>query len=103
MTLEAIALSIPTAVAAGLIGSFAVMRRMSLAADALSHVALPGIGIALALRADPIFGAVAALLIGAILVWGLQARAHAATESMIAVVFSAALAIGSGRRLKLVP
>jgi ABC-type Mn2+/Zn2+ transport system permease subunit len=83
------------AVAAGLVGSFAVMRRMSLAADPLSHVALPGIGLALALHREPIFGAVAALLVGAVLVWLLEERARAATEAMIGVVFSAALAVGS--------
>jgi ABC-type Mn2+/Zn2+ transport system permease subunit len=75
-------------------GSFAVMRRMSLAADPLSHVALPGIGVALALHHDPIFGAVAALLVGAYLVWVLEEKAQAATESIIGVIFSAALAIG---------
>jgi ABC-type Mn2+/Zn2+ transport system permease subunit len=95
MTAEAALLAVATAVAAGLMGSFAVMRRMSLAADPLSHVALPGIGVALALHREPIFGAVAALLIGAFLVWVLEDKAQAATESIIGVVFSAALAIGS--------
>src|SRR5215471_9815538 len=92
---ETALLAIATSVAAGLIGSFAVMRRMSLAADPLSHVALPGIGVALALHREPIFGAVAALLIGAFLVWVLEDKARAATESIIGVVFAAALAIGS--------
>jgi ABC-type Mn2+/Zn2+ transport system permease subunit len=95
MNPEGFVLSMTMAVAAGLIGSFAVMRRMSLAADPLSHVALPGIGLALALHGDPIFGAVAALMIGAVLVWLLEERAQAATESVIGVVFSAALALGS--------
>jgi len=49
MSGEALILSLAMAVAAGLVGCFAVMRRMALAADALSHVALPGIGVALAL------------------------------------------------------
>jgi ABC-type Mn2+/Zn2+ transport system permease subunit len=92
---ETALLAIATSVAAGLIGSFAVMRRMSLAADPLSHVALPGIGVALALHHEPIFGAVAALLVGAFLVWVLEDKARAATESIIGVVFAAALAIGS--------
>ncbi len=83
------------AVASGLIGCFAVMRRMSLAADPLSHVALPGIGIALALRIHPIFGAAALLFFGALLVWALEQRTRAATETMIGIVFSAALAVGS--------
>jgi ABC-type Mn2+/Zn2+ transport system permease subunit len=95
MTAEAALLAIATSVAAGLMGSFAVMRRLSLAADPLSHVALPGIGVALALHREPIFGAVAALLIGAFLVWVLEDKVQAATESIIGVVFSAALAIGS--------
>jgi ABC-type Mn2+/Zn2+ transport system permease subunit len=95
MTIDALLLAIAMAVAAGLIGSFAVMRRMSLAADPLSHVALPGIGIALALHIHPVFGAVVMLAFGALLVWALEDRARATTESAIGVLFSAALAIGS--------
>lgn len=95
MTAETLLLSIAMAVAAGLVGSFAVMRRMALAADPLSHVALPGIGIALALRIHPLFGAVAALFFGALMVWAVEGRARAATETVIGVVFSAALAVGT--------
>jgi ABC-type Mn2+/Zn2+ transport system permease subunit len=95
MSVESALLVIAISVASGLIGSFAVMRRMSLAADPLSHVALPGIGVALALHREPIFGAVAALLVGAFLVWVLEDKAKAATEAVIGVVFAAALAIGS--------
>jgi zinc transport system permease protein len=95
MSAEFLLLSVAMAVAAGLVGSFAVMRRISLAADPLSHVALPGIGIALALHIHPIFGAVAMLVFGALLVWAVEERGGATTESVIGVVFSAALAIGS--------
>src|SRR5438552_6294905 len=95
MTTEVVLLSVAAAIAAGLIGSFAVMRGMSLAADPLSHVALPGIGVALALHREPLFGAVAALLLGAFLVWVLQGRARARTEAIVGVVFSAALGWGS--------
>jgi ABC-type Mn2+/Zn2+ transport system permease subunit len=95
MTSEALLLSAAMAVAAGLVGCFAVMRRMALAADALSHVALPGIGVALALQIHPIVGAVAMLFFGALLVWALEERTRAATETVIGVVFSAALALGS--------
>lgn len=95
MTAESILLSVAVAVAAGLIGCFAIMRKMALAGDALSHVALPGIGVAIALHIHPIFGAVAMLFFGALIVWALEDRARAATETLIGVVFSAALAIGS--------
>jgi ABC-type Mn2+/Zn2+ transport system permease subunit len=95
MTIDALALSVAMAVTAGLIGCFAVMRRMALAADALSHVSLPGIGVALALQIHPLFGAAAMLFFGVLLVWALEGRARASTEAIIGVVFSAALAAGS--------
>ena len=92
---SAIVLSASMAVAAGLLGCFALMRRMTLAADALSHVALPGIGLALLLGLHPVTGALVALCLGAILIWALERRTHLATETIIGVVFSSALAIGA--------
>lgn len=92
---SAIALSTAMAVAAGLVGAFALMRRMTLAADALSHVALPGIGVALLLRVHPLAGAIGALAAGAVLVWLLEGRTRLTTETLIGVVFSAALALGA--------
>src|SRR5579863_3571255 len=83
------------AAAAGLVGCVAVVRRMTLAADALSHVALPGIGIAMALHVHPLVGAAAMLMFGALLVWALEETTRKATETVIGVVFSAALAVGS--------
>jgi ABC-type Mn2+/Zn2+ transport system permease subunit len=95
MITETVVLAAAMGVAAGLMGSFVVMRRMALAADALSHVALPGIGIALALHIHPLIGAVAMLMFGALLVWALEETTRTATETVIGVVFSAALAVGS--------
>jgi ABC-type Mn2+/Zn2+ transport system permease subunit len=83
------------AVAAGVVGCFAVMRRMTLAADAMSHVALPGIGLALVLHLNPVIGGVAMLLVGAVLIWGLEQRTGISTETVVGVVFSFALAVGS--------
>jgi ABC-type Mn2+/Zn2+ transport system permease subunit len=95
MGIEALVVPAVTAAAAGLVGCFAVMRRMVLAGDALSHVALPGMGIALAMHIHPLFGALAMLFFGALLVWALEDRTRIATETIVGVVFSAALAIGS--------
>ena len=91
----AVIASIAMAIAAGMIGCFAVMRRMALASDAISHVALPGIGIALALGIHPLFGAVAMLAFGTLAIWAVERRTRMATETIVGVVFSAALAIGS--------
>ena len=83
------------AVAAGLVGAFALMRRMTLAGDALSHVALPGIGVAILIGINPLAGALVALIAGAVLIWALERRTRVATEAVIGVVFSAALAVGA--------
>jgi ABC-type Mn2+/Zn2+ transport system permease subunit len=95
MNWPALALSIGMAAAAGLVGCFAVMRRMALASDAMSHVALPGIGLALAFHFHPVLGGLAALLVGTLLVWGLERQSRIPTETIIGVVFSLALALGS--------
>lgn len=95
MTWPELALSIGMAAAAGVVGCFAVMRRMALASDAMSHVALPGIGLALALHLHPMVGGVAALAAGTLIIWGLERRTGISTETMIGVTFSVALAVGT--------
>ena len=92
---NALELAIGAGAAAGLVGCFAVMRRMTLAADAISHIALPGIGLAILLHIHPVLGGVAALLVGTLLVWGIESASRLATETIIGVVFSTALAVGS--------
>src|SRR5579883_3163241 len=81
--------------AAGLVGCIALMKRMLLAGDVISHLALPGIGLALLYRVDPLAGGAATLFLGTYLVWQLQKNTNLATESAIGVVFAAALAIGA--------
>ena len=95
MDLTGLALSIAMGVAAGLVGCFAVMRRMALASDAMSHVALPGIGLALVFHLNPLLGGLAALVVGTLLIWGLERQTRISTETVIGVVFSLALALGS--------
>lgn len=80
--------------ASGAIGSFVLLRRMALVGDALSHVALPGIALALAYRADPFWGVVAALLAAALLVWWLEGRSGLPTDALVGLLFSASLALG---------
>src|SRR6266545_6717138 len=92
------ALSIGMAVAAGLVGCFAVMRLMALASDAMSHVALPGIGLALVFHLNPLLGGLAALVVGTLLIWGLERQTRISTKTVIGVVFSLALALGRRRR-----
>lgn len=90
-----ITLALLTALAAGLIGSFALMKRMSLAGDVISHIALPGLGLALVFHINPLVGAAATLLLGTFLIWHLQKGGTITTEVAIGVIFTAALAVGT--------
>lgn len=81
--------------AAGMVGCIALMRRMLLAGDVISHLALPGLGLAFAFKVNPVLGGAATLFLGTFLVWQLQKKTGLATEAAIGVVFAAALAIGA--------
>ena len=81
--------------AAGLVGCIALMRRMLLAGDVISHLALPGLGLAFAFKVNPLMGGAATLFFGTFLVWQLQRKTGLATEAAIGVIFAAALAIGA--------
>jgi len=68
---------------------------MLLAGDVISHLALPGLGLAFAFKVNPLMGGAATLFIGTFLVWQLQRKTGLATEAAIGVIFAAALAIGA--------
>jgi ABC-type Mn2+/Zn2+ transport system permease subunit len=80
--------------AAGYLGSFMVLKRMSLVGDALSHVALPGLAIAITFHQSPILGAFVALSLAVVGIWYLQETTSQYTESLVGVFFTTALALG---------
>lgn len=94
-SLFAVILGLVSALVAGLVGSFALMKRMTLAGDVISHLALPGLGLAFLWHFPPLAGAAATLAIGIIFIDQLQRRSGLIVESAIGVVFVAALAIGT--------
>jgi ABC-type Mn2+/Zn2+ transport system permease subunit len=91
----AVLLALLFAVAAGLVGSFALMKRMLLASDVISHVALPGLGLAFLFGFNPMIGGAATLLLGTLLIWQLQRKTGLASDAMIGVVFAGSVAIGA--------
>jgi len=80
--------------AAGYLGSFMVLKRMSLVGDALSHVALPGMAIAIAFNLSPILGALIALTIAVFGIWYFSETTSLYPEALVGVFFTASLAIG---------
>lgn len=81
-------------IGAGYVGSFMVLRRMSLVGDALSHVALPGIAAALLFNINPFLGAFAALIIAILIISALERRTELPSETLVGILFTLSLALG---------
>ena len=79
---------------AGRIGSFMVLKRMSLVGDALSHVALPGIALALIYNINPFVGALGALFLAVIGIWAIEKRTRLPSETLVGIFFTISLALG---------
>jgi ABC-type Mn2+/Zn2+ transport system permease subunit len=93
-TLDILAIAIMIGASSGAIGSFVLLRRMALVGDALSHVALPGIALALAYKLDPFLGVVSFLVPAAALVWWLEGKTRLHAETLVGLLFTTSLAIG---------
>ncbi len=83
-----------TGLGAGYLGSFMILKRMSLVGDVISHVALPGIAIALIFKINPFFGAFAALFIAVVGIWFLEKRTEIPSETLVGIFFALSLALG---------
>lgn len=81
-------------VGAGYLGSFMILKRMSLVGDVISHVALPGIAIALIFKINPFFGAFAALFLAVIGIWFLERKTELPSETLVGIFFALSLAVG---------
>jgi ABC-type Mn2+/Zn2+ transport system permease subunit len=79
---------------AGYLGSLMLTKRMALVGDALGHIALPGIGLALLLGLNVSFGAFVFLLLGVLLIWFLEIKTYLPTEALVGIIFVFSLALG---------
>jgi ABC-type Mn2+/Zn2+ transport system permease subunit len=80
--------------AAGYLGSLMITRKMALVGDALGHVALPGMGLALLLKVDVTLGAFVFLALGILLIWRLGEKTPLSSETVVGIVFVSSLAVG---------
>ena len=92
--LDTIIISLVIGIASGAIGAFIILRRMALVGDALSHVALPGIALALAYGIDPFWGVVVFCLAAAVIVWAIGQKTKLYFDALIGLLFTFSLAIG---------
>lgn len=81
-------------IASGSIGPFILLRRMALVGDALSHVALPGIALAIMYHVDPFYGVVVFLLAAAFIIYWLEGESRIPADAIVGLMFTASLAIG---------
>lgn len=82
------------AAASAYLGSIMILKRMALVGDALTHVALPGMAIAISLSINPTIGAFVALTLAVVGIWYLEKSSDTYPEALVGVFFTASLALG---------
>lgn len=81
------------AVVAPIIGVFLIMRKQSLIADTLSHIALAGVAVGLVLAKNPEWMSVIVVILGALLIEFLRLRFKSYSDVSIAIMMAAGLSI----------
>ncbi|MHB8917295.1 MAG: metal ABC transporter permease [Desulfocucumaceae bacterium] len=84
-----------TGVVCPVVGLFVTLRRLSMIADALSHVCLSGVVAGLIMGTHPVITSSVFSLAGAMLIEGLRARYKNYSELAIAIILSAGVAGGA--------
>lgn len=82
------------AVAAAVIGTFIVLRGMSLLGDSLAHASFGGIALGLFLGASPLFMALAAAVVGGLAIHVLEHRGVVRGDTALGIVFAGGLGLG---------
>lgn len=86
--------SIMVGIICGVIGSFIVLRGLSLMGDAISHAVLPGVAISYMLGINYFYGATVAGLLTAAGIGLISQNSRVKSDASIGIVFSAAFALG---------
>lgn len=81
--------------AGGLLGSFALLRRMALVGDALSHIALPGVALGILFNFNIFIGSLAFLLLGTLGIWAVEHKTKLPVDTLVGIFFTLALALGA--------
>jgi ABC-type Mn2+/Zn2+ transport system permease subunit len=78
---------------AGFLGSLMITKRMALVGDALGHVALPGVALALIYGFNVSWGALPCLVLGIFLIWLFEVRTKLPMEALTGIIFTTSVAI----------
>ncbi len=79
---------------AAYLGSLMITKKMALVSGPLSHLAFPGVALALTYNFGIFWGALASITLGAIFVWLLRLKTNLSMEALTGIVFTAGLSLG---------
>jgi zinc transport system permease protein len=91
--IRAFAAGLMIAVIAPLIGHFLVMRRLSLIADTLSHVALAGVAVGLLTKTQPLITTLILTTLASLAIEKLRSTRHLSGETVLAIFLPGGLAL----------
>jgi len=91
---NALITSVMVGISAGIIGSFIILRGMSLMGDGISHAVLPGVALSYMLGSSYIIGATVFGMASAALIGFVTKHSRLKNDTAIGIVFSAFFALG---------
>lgn len=101
LLLAALVAALLASLVSGIVGSYVVVKRIVFLGGSISHAVLGGIGVSLWLERrmglfflSPLYGALAAALLSALLLGWMRLRYRQREDSLIALIWSVGMAIG---------
>lgn len=91
---KALVAALFTGLAAPVVGTYLVQRRLALMGDGIGHVAVTGVALGLLTGISPVWTAVLVSVLGAILIEVIRERGHANGDVALALLFYGGLAGG---------
>lgn len=92
--MRALITAILIGITAGIIGSFVILRGLSLMGDAIGHAVLPGVALSLLLGINPVIGAVVFGLIASTFIGVISDKTVLKKDTVMGVVFTSFFALG---------
>ena len=91
---NALLIAILASIAAGIIGTYIVVKRMSLIAGSIAHAAFGGLGISYFLNANPLIGGIVFSLMAAFCVAIFRKNARNHLDTLLSFLWATGMAIG---------
>ena len=91
---NALIVAVLASIAAGIIGTYIVIRRMSLITGSIAHTAFGGLGIGYFLNANPLLGGVLFSLLSAVSIALLRKNAKNRLDTLLSFLWATGMAIG---------